>query len=449
MLAAEITHGGLAGSWEEGSDLVITEVVVMDGPDDITGGDLNVKYRYTFTNPNDSLQFFTFDVAAGDNPNQAIPWYLPGGPVNSFVEIGVNNGTALDAVVIQLEALDADTDAVLDSETYSGIVLDNAAPTITDDFVTVESEGCGTGLTATLVATFGDPGPVDVVNATVDWDTDDLGSPPVPFDGDEQHTYPGPGTYTITLTVTDDDIFNPKSLTFLYEITVGSGGPSSGPSVCFNSETGLVTVTGPETADAAVLVAAENGNIRFSADFLPLPDQFVDVPAASVTQILAVLGSGDDVFAVAGSVNVPVVVSGGAGDDILTGGPGRSILIGGAGSDILYGGGGEDLLIGGTTDFDNNSDALLAILAEWTSGHTLEERVRNIVNGSGTLGGGANGTYYLTDGAGGTVHNDNATDVVIGGAGTDWLFLNGMLERLLAIGSGSDLIGNDLATLFD
>jgi hypothetical protein len=38
--------------------------------------------------------------------------------------------------------------------------------------------------------------------------------------------------------------------------------------------------------------------------------------------------------------------------------------------------------------------------------------------------------------------------LILGGAGTDWLFLNGMLERILAFGSGSDLIGDDLAALF-
>lgn len=443
MLAVDVTlNAAVATSWQEGSDLVITEVTVLDGLDNITTGDPDVKYTYTFTNPDDSLQFFTFPVLAGGNPNQTIPWA-------SFAAIGVNNGLKVNAVEIKIEALDAGTNAVLDTEVYASIILDNAAPTITDDFVTVESEGCGTGLTATLVATLGDPGPLDFLTATVDWDTEDLDSPPVPFDGDEQYTYPAPGTYTITLTVTDDDIIDPKSLTFMYEITVGSGGPSSGPSVCFDSETGVVTVTGPETDDATVLVTAESGSIRFSADFLPGPDQFVDFPASSVTKILAVLGSGDDVFAVSSGVNLPVVVSGGAGSDILTGGPGRSILIGGAGSDILYGGGGQDLLIGGTTDHDLDALALLAILEEWNSGNTLEERVRNIVNGSGTVGGGANGTYYLTDDAGGTVHNDGATDWLLGGSGTDWLFLNGTLERLLALGSGSDLIGDNLAALFD
>jgi hypothetical protein len=118
-------------------------------------------------------------------------------------------------------------------------------------------------------------------------------------------------------------------------------------------------------------VSPGHGNIRVEASFLPGPDQFVEFPAASVTQIHAVLGAGDDVFLVAGSVNLPVVASGGPGNDILTGGPGRSILIGGTGSDLLYGGGGQHLLIGGFTDFDSNAAALLDILEEWTSGHAL------------------------------------------------------------------------------
>ena len=46
-------------------------------------------------------------------------------------------------------------------------------------------------------------------------------------------------------------------------------------------------------------------------------------------------------------------------------------------------------------------------------------------------------------------HNDGAIDIVIGGAETDWLFLNGFLERILALGAGNDLIGDDLEALFE
>ena len=433
-----ITFAPDGDGWDEGEALVISDVTAMAGTTDIAAGHPDVRYTYTFTDTF-TTNSFIFEVAAGQSPNQSIPW-------SSFAASGINNGTN-PLIQITVTARDiSDGDAVLDSDTAS-LVLENAAPTITNIGYISDGGGCGgSSNSITLVGTIGDPGPIDLVTTTVNW-----GDSPTdyPFDGSEPHTYPGPGSYTVTLTATDDDGFDPKTTTVTYNVIVGSGGPSSGPSVCFDSETGLITVTGETTVDNAVFVTAQSGGlIRISADFLPGPDQYIDLAVASVTQILAILGDGDDVFVVANNVNIPVVAVGGAGDDVLAGGPGRSVLIGGAGSDILFGGGGQDLLIGGTTDHDDSSYALLEILAEWTSSHTLEERVRNIVDGSGTLGGGANESYYLTEGAGGTVHDDGATDWLLGGAGTDWMFLNDTLEFFLAFGSASDLIGDDLEALF-
>ena len=103
-----------------------------------------------------------------------------------------------------------------------------------------------------------------------------------------------------------------------------------------------------------------------------------------VTRILVYLCGGDDVGELEGRLKVPAVMHGGSGndhmvggpnsvvllgdegDDMLVGGPGDSVLIGGVGADRIVGAAGDDLLIGGTTLFDNNDNALLAILAEWT-----------------------------------------------------------------------------------
>jgi hypothetical protein len=440
-------NGIISETWFEGQPLNVTGVILKEDSVDKTGtGISGVKLEYVLQ---DSVSLVTFTFPLGENlpagdpdlPNESVPW-------SKFVTGGISNGTA--TLSITVNAYNAETNALL-ATNFASVGLTNAPPVITGGSLTIEGgSGCdGAGAdTVTLTASFVDPGPVDVVTAMVNWGD---GSPEEEFTGSLEHTYedPSEGPFTITLTVMDDDFAFPGFDTSDYPVDFDDAGPSSGPSVCFNSETGLITVTGETTVNNTVFVTAQAGGlIRVSADFLPGPNQFVDFPAASVTKILAVLGDGDDVFAVANSVNLPVVVSGGAGNDILTGGPGRSILIGGADSDILYGGGGQDLLIGGTTDYDNYSTALLAILAEWTSSHSLEDRVRNIVDGSGSLAG-ANGSYFLTDGAGGTVHNDGATDWLLGGSSTDWLFLNGALESFLAFGSGSDLIGDDLEALFD
>ena len=355
-------------------------------------------------------------------------------------------------VGVMITAIDADGEPIIQDENpvvnSTSVILENEGPTIANIAHTTAGGGCGGGPSVvTVTAAISDPSPTDAVaSITINWGD---GPGNFAYDGSEPHSYAAPGTYTITITATDDEHSNSgdgQTIDDSHDVIVAAGGGGGGPqTVCLDAGLLVITGSGAGDVDEDVIITSNNGNIHVEASFL---DEPVEFPAASVTRIQAILGAGDDIFAVASSVNLPVVASGGDGNDILLGGPGRSILIGGAGSDILYGGGGEDLLVGGTTDFDNNASALLAILAEWNSANSLKERIRNIVNGSGTLGGGLNGTYYLTDGPGGTVHDDGAIDVLIGGAGTDWLFLNGVLERLLAFGSAGDLIGDDLEDLF-
>lgn len=58
-------------------------------------------------------------------------------------------------------------------------------------------------------------------------------------------------------------------------------------------------------------------------------------------------GPKDDTVSVTSTVQVPVTMRGGAGDDLLLGGGGSDRLIGGPGSDRLGGRGGDDQLYGG------------------------------------------------------------------------------------------------------
>jgi hypothetical protein len=68
-------------------------------------------------------------------------------------------------------------------------------------------------------------------------------------------------------------------------------------------------------------------------------------------------GEGDDTVSVAATIEVPVTMRGGPGNDTLVGGSGPDKLIGGegndrvagrGGSDVLYGGAGNDELFGGS-----------------------------------------------------------------------------------------------------
>jgi hypothetical protein len=125
-------------------------------------------------------------------------------------------------------------------------------------------------------------------------------------------------------------------------------------------------------------------------------------------------GDGGDTIDARGSSANNVLV-GGSGNDLLYGGSGRNLLIGGGGSDTLYGGRGDDILIGGTTDYDSNLAALDAIMAEW--GRTDISYRQRIADLDGTASGGLNGQYVLNAT---TVHDDGASDQLVGGGGQDW-----------------------------
>jgi Ca2+-binding RTX toxin-like protein len=126
-------------------------------------------------------------------------------------------------------------------------------------------------------------------------------------------------------------------------------------------------------------------------------------------------GSGNDVITGNAAANV---LAGGAGNDTLNGGDGKNIFIGGTGADLLTGGSTEDLLIGASSTYEANNTALAALLAEWTSANTFQDRTDHLL---GNAAGGANGSFTLTST---TVKEANLGDVLNGGSGEDWYFSN-------------------------
>ena len=91
------------------------------------------------------------------------------------------------------------------------------------------------------------------------------------------------------------------------------------------------------------------------------------------------------------------ILVGGDGDDTLNGDFDSDLLIGSLGVDALRGGLGTDILIAGATSIDNDSASLDNIIGEWRSPSGYNVRVNNLRDGSGTTGGGVNGTLFLPD----------------------------------------------------
>gem|GEM_PF-590244 len=125
-------------------------------------------------------------------------------------------------------------------------------------------------------------------------------------------------------------------------------------------------------------------------------------------------GNGGDTIDARGS-SANNVLAGGSGNDVLYGGSGRNLLIGGGGADTLSGGNSDDILIGGATNYDSNLAALDAIMAEW--GRTDISYQQRIADLDGAASGGLNGSYLFNAT---TVHDDGASDQLVGGGGQDW-----------------------------
>lgn len=112
---------------------------------------------------------------------------------------------------------------------------------------------------------------------------------------------------------------------------------------------------------------------------------------------------------------------GGNGDDTLIAGAGRNLLIGGNGSDTLinlqqFRPQNGNILIGGSTIYDDNVQALNAIMAEWGSQLPLNKRIADLTDGSGSKKR-LNGDYFLNAD---TLVDDNDRDLLVGDSRMDW-----------------------------
>ena len=321
------------------------------------------------------------------------------------------------------------SDGDLTDTATATLLVENAAPDITS--VVTDADDVGDALpgqSIALTASFDDPGLLDTHTATIDWGdgTQSAGN----IAGNVvtgNHTYDEGGVYLVSVSVTDDDGDTDAATTTVYVTGI-------------RVKDGVLQIVGTRESDNISIRNHRKHGAEVRTNFLS--GRGVGFDASGVTSIEAYLGNGDDKFSIDNSFTQPLLIVGGAGNDRLSAGGGRSLIIGGFGSDRLDGGRNEDLLISGTTAFDEDVTALRGLLAEWSSARTLEERVANLFDGSGSSTR-ANGDYFLTVGDGGTVSDDGDSDTLSGGRSTDWLFYNPDNDRVRGR-VRDDLFANDL-----
>lgn len=362
----------------------------------------------------------TFGDATGVNPTLT---------ATQLAALGINDGPTTKQISVQVD------DGHGHTTTSSAVTLSitNVVPTVE---VTGPTTGTvGSSVTFTLAATdVATPDQSGNFTYKIDWNNDGTDDETVTGTSSKTvtHTFSTVGTATFKVTVTDKDGGVSQAVTKTIDIAdvslpagdveyEGTDGDDR-IRLRFNRKTGMVRVFLNGVLDdefdvtGTIHLSGNDGNdhirvgrwVKYSTiiDGGDGDDRII----GGMRQDIIMGGAGSDYIRGRGRADVLV---GGDDDDILIGNHGRDVMIGGAGADELHGGLRGDLMIGGETDFDDDADALMAILTEWKSRKPIDERIANLtVNGVGT-----NGDIVLDDT---TVNDDQETDKFFGYFGHDW-----------------------------
>lgn len=342
--------------------------------------------------------------------------YLDDVPTGSPIDINTITATIED---------ENDSDADTTTATVSNVAP--VADPISGPAVAVR------GQSVTFTGDFSDVGTLDT--HVVAWDFGD--GVQIPFQPSTapgalapSHAYANSGTYTVTFTVRDDDTGEDVVTTSIV-VVIAQLQPAPcgcGTALVIGGTSAAETIVITPAAGGAVTVTINSVNIgTFNpshAIVVHAYDGNDDVQIASSISRSAWLYGGDGNDRLKGGAGHDML-QGQDGDDLLIGGAGRDLLIGGTGGDSILGESNDDILIAGTTDHDDDDVALCHIMAEWTSCRLYYLRVANLTNGSASIFGQANGSYYLNSS---TVHDDGVRDYLTGSSGFDWFFANICLD---------------------
>jgi hypothetical protein len=239
---------------------------------------------------------------------------------------------------------------------------------------------------------------------------------------------------------------------------------------------GTLTVTGTNNDDQISLsLLTQNNQNKLRVNDNGVNRDFV---LNAVKKVVASLLNGDDTFAGGDNVNIPMQISGGAGNDVLKGGGRNDTMNGDAGNDTLDGRGGDDDMRGGagsdTVDYSDRTNSLVLSLDDVANDggsgahdniHSDIENVRggqnddvitgsaanNVIQGMGgtdqITGQGGDDAIYGGLSSSGDVPANHGTDVIDGGDGNDAIFAAPFGNATIFGGAGNDQefggIGND------
>jgi Ca2+-binding RTX toxin-like protein len=220
---------------------------------------------------------------------------------------------------------------------------------------------------------------------------------------------------------------------------------------------GIATVEGTAGSDTSTARVA-GSQYKLDVDLGGDPIQVLfdrDV----VSSILMTSYDGDDELTAISTVEIPVTLIGGDGDDTLRGSVGADSIRGGAGDDVMYGGNGNDTLRGAGGD-DSMYGSLGHDDIEDTSGHNYVAAGSGddiVVTGWGrdTIVSGGGDDYIASAGAADEIRSGGGEDTVLSGSGNDDIdsgsnaddIRSGAGDDKVDSGNGSDIVragsGND------
>jgi Ca2+-binding RTX toxin-like protein len=331
--------------------LTVTEVapvLELSGAASVIEGGLYTLTLGDFTDPGSGLGVIAVTGYTVDWGDGSVETFTTGGDVTHIY----TQGTFVYAITVDVDS----AIGVIENAGTLNVLVINAPPVIADlrtDALIVGD--AGTGDAVLLSGTFTDLSPTDTHRAVIDWgdgtmelaviaEDDGMGS----IAG--SHAYLTGGIFKVTVVLVDQD--GSATMAATYALVTGA-----------RVYEGVLQVVGTAGEDH-IRLEVESG--CGEPDVLVLEASFLDGACGSsgeieyelsgVTGIVALAGAGDDHFDVRRTLELPVLVSGGSGDDHIEATEASSIILGGAGNDHIDGSEGDDLLIGGAGDDHINGE---------------------------------------------------------------------------------------------